>query len=185
MGVSTAATKATGPPKEVVPAHPARILIAELTDYDAKMNSPTPSPAKEFTLAPALSGETLASANFPLCQALLRNERRYPWVIMVPTRPHMTEIFDLLPADQAAMWAEISAASAALKAATGATKINIAAFGNMTPQLHVHLVARTEGDAHWPASAVGVDGAQPYDAGIIPAWWAGFLDQLPLLPAAL
>ena len=50
----------------------------------------------------------------------------------------------------------------------------------MTPQLHVHIVARSEGDPHWPSSAIGVDAAQPYSSDALPRWWSALLDRLAL-----
>jgi diadenosine tetraphosphate (Ap4A) HIT family hydrolase len=74
----------------------------------------------------------------------------------------MTEIFELSVADQALLLAEISQVGSALKQLTGATKINIAAIGNIVRQLHVHVIARFEGDANWPGPVWGFGKAEPY-----------------------
>ena len=94
-----------------------------------RQNSTRDLKAIDFTLTPALDNEAKARATLDLNRLLLRDEQRYPWVILVPQRPGMVEIFDLLPGDQAQLWAEIARVSAALKDITGAQKVNIAALG--------------------------------------------------------
>ena len=131
-----------------------------------------------FSLDPALAAEALRAADLPLCAVLLRDEARFPWLVLVPRRAGASEPWDLLPGDRAALWSETERVGAALKAATGADKINIAVFGNMVPQLHVHVVARAEGDAAWPGSAVGLPRA-PYPSGV-PSFWSALLAALGL-----
>ncbi|MEM9422980.1 MAG: HIT domain-containing protein [Pseudomonadota bacterium] len=149
--------------------------------------------ARNFDLAPALASEILKDTQMPLCKVILRNERRYPWLILVPQRYKISggrsvaeeksqavEVSDLLPGDRAVMWREVDEAAAALKAVTRCDKINIAAFGNVTQQLHVHILARSASDPHWPGSAVGVDEREPYPSGSSPGWWPAFLARLAL-----
>ena len=128
-----------------------------------------------FAVAEALTTEALASADLPLCRVLLRDEARFPWVVLVPRRAGLREAFDLLPGDRARLARETEAVGAALLAVTGAAKLNTAAFGNLCPQLHVHLIARLPGDAAWPASAVGLPRA-PYSAA--PPFWPALLRRL-------
>lgn len=90
-----------------------------------------------------------------LCQLRLQNDSRWPWLVMVPERNGMSEIFDLSPSDQALLSVEANRVAAALKQVTGATKINVGALGNIVRQLHVHLVGRHEGDAAWPGPVWG------------------------------
>ena len=97
-----------------------------------------------------------------LCQLRIQNDSRWPWLVMVPERPGMTEIFELSAADQALLLSEITKVGAALKQVTGATKINSAAIGNIVRQLHVHVIARFEGDANWPGPIWGYGSAEPY-----------------------
>ncbi|MBW6423631.1 HIT family protein [Rhizobium sp. XQZ8] len=98
-----------------------------------------------------------------LCQLRIQNDSRWPWLVMVPERPGMTEIFELSAADHALLLSEITKVGAALKQVTGATKINTAAIGNIVRQLHVHVIARFEGDANWPGPIWGFGQAVPYD----------------------
>ena len=130
-----------------------------------------------FVVAEALTAEALANADLPLCRVLLRDEARFPWVVLVPRRPGATETFDLLPGDRQRLREETEAVGAGLLAVTGAAKLNTAAFGNLCPQLHVHLIARSPGDAAWPGSAVGLPRV-PYSAA--PAFWPVLLRRLAL-----
>lgn len=97
-----------------------------------------------------------------LCQLRIQNDSRWPWLVMVPERPGMTEIFELSPEEQVQLSAEVNRVAAALKRVTGATKINVGALGNIVRQLHVHVIARFEGDANWPGPIWGFGQAQPY-----------------------
>ena len=97
-----------------------------------------------------------------LCQLRIQNDSRWPWLVMVPQRAGMTEIFELSAEDQTLLLAEITRVGAALKQVTGATKINTAAIGNIVRQLHVHVIARFEGDANWPGPVWGFGQSVPY-----------------------
>ncbi len=98
-----------------------------------------------------------------LCQLRLLKDSRWPWLMLVPQRPDKTEIFELAPLDQAMLTFETNMIAEALKTATGARKINIGALGNVVSQLHVHVVARNEGDPNWPGPIWGFGAAVPYD----------------------
>lgn len=134
---------------------------------------------RPFRVDERLTAEAPASADLPLCRLLLRDEARFPWIVLVPRRAGVSEAFNLLPGDRARLWAEVDLAAAALKAATGADKINVAAFGNLCPQLHVHVVARRAGDAAWPGSAIGLP-REGYASGVVPAFWPALLARLAL-----
>ena len=132
----------------------------------------------EFTLHERLAGDSVALGEGPLSTVRLMNDRRYAWLLLVPRRPDLREIHELGAADRALLIEEIAGASRALQAATGAAKINVGALGNMVPQLHVHIVARSPGDAVWPGPVWGQGKAEPYDA-------AGLAAQRSRLVAAL
>lgn len=134
--------------------------------------------SKPFALDPALSAEALASVDLPLCRLLLRDEARFPWLVLVPRRAGLLESVDLLPGDRTRLWGEAERVGAALLSVTGAAKLNTAAFGNLCPQLHLHLIARAPGDAAWPGSAVGLP-REAYSAGV-PSWWPALLARLSL-----
>lgn len=108
-----------------------------------------------FTLDPRLTADTYPVTSLPLCDVLLMNDARYPWLILVPRRAGAVEISDLDADEQALLWQEVNRASAALRAAAPCDKLNLGALGNIVRQLHVHLVARREGDAAWPGPVWG------------------------------
>ncbi|MFD2237873.1 HIT domain-containing protein [Aureimonas populi] len=118
-----------------------------------------------FLLDPRLEADTIPLARLPLCRALLMNDRRWPWVILVPERPGLVELFDLAAPERALLAEEASLTAEALKAQTGALKINLGALGNMVRQFHLHVIARQEGDEGWPGPVWGRPGAAPYEAG--------------------
>jgi len=117
---------------------------------------------KEFELDPRLAADTFLVGETPLCQLLLMNDARYPWLILVPRRGDITEPFELGEADQAQLWQESMRLGEAMKAHFAADKLNIAALGNQVAQLHVHHIARFHVDAAWPGPVWGVGSAVPY-----------------------
>jgi diadenosine tetraphosphate (Ap4A) HIT family hydrolase len=119
--------------------------------------------AAGWSLHPQLERDTVAIGDLPLCRALLINDANYPWMLLVPRRPRISEIIDLPEREQVQLMGEIAQASAAMKSATGCDKINVAALGNVVPQLHVHVIARSHGDAAWPKPVWGAAPARPYD----------------------
>jgi len=118
-----------------------------------------------FTLHPRLAADTIAIGDLPLCSVLLTDDSRYPWLVLVPRRLGAREIVDLSAEDRAVLIEEIAAASRALRAVTGAEKLNVAAIGNVVAQLHVHIVARFAADAAWPEPVWGRGSAVRYGAG--------------------
>ena len=100
-----------------------------------------------FALHPKLAADTHWIEDWPLCRVLLMDDRRFPWLILVPRRADAVEIHDLKPSDRAALIEEIARASSALAELHKPCKINTAALGNAVRQLHVHVVARARGDA--------------------------------------
>lgn len=119
--------------------------------------------ADGFQLDRRLAGDTVWVADWELCGVHLMNDRRYPWVVLVPRRAGLVEPFDLAVAEQALLWREVGYAGAALKRMTGCRKVNIGALGNIVSQLHVHVVARNEGDAAWPGPVWGKGVAERFE----------------------
>ena len=115
-----------------------------------------------FSLHKQLANDTIEVGDLPLCQILLMNDARFPWLILVPRREHMSEIFDLSMKDQQLLLQETSFVAERLKDLTGADKMNMAALGNQVPQLHVHVIARFKDDAAWPAPVWGNGKAVAY-----------------------
>lgn len=106
--------------------------------------------------------DTLPVGELPLCRVLLMDDANYPWCILVPRRDGIREIHELATADIEQLAFEIPAVSAAMQAAFSADKMNVAALGNVVPQLHVHVIARFETDAAWAAPVWGRLPATPY-----------------------
>jgi diadenosine tetraphosphate (Ap4A) HIT family hydrolase len=104
----------------------------------------------DFELDPRLAADTLPIADLDLCSVRLMNDARYPWLVLVPRRPDMVEIFDLDDADQLQLHAEIRRCAEGLQSLEKPDKLNIAALGNQVSQLHVHIIARFREDAAWP-----------------------------------
>jgi diadenosine tetraphosphate (Ap4A) HIT family hydrolase len=115
-----------------------------------------------FNLHPRLAADTHLVCDWPLSRVLLMNDARYRWLILVPRRADAVELFNLDAADRGELTEEIANAARTLKHLTGAPKINIGALGNLVPQLHVHIVARSPGDPAWPGPVWGHSAAIPY-----------------------
>ncbi|MFC6489830.1 HIT family protein [Nitratireductor sp. GCM10026969] len=115
-----------------------------------------------FELDPRLETESIPVAWLGLCELRLRDDRRWPWLLLIPQRPGIEELHDLTPLDQAMLSFETNLVSKALKEMTGCTKINCAALGNVVRQLHVHVIARNEGDHGWPGPIWGHGVREPY-----------------------
>ena len=120
-----------------------------------------------FTLHPTLARDTVEVTRLPLCRVLLMNDRRFPWLILVPERDSVREIHQLSPADRAALIEEIALGSGVMERLFHPNKLNVGALGNIVPQLHVHIVARTAGDPAWPGPVWGSGAAVPYAEGEI------------------
>lgn len=115
-----------------------------------------------FSLDSRLAADTLAVADLPLSAVRLMNDATYPWLILVPRREGAVEIVDLLPEDRVQLMEEIATVSGVLRAMTACDKLNVAALGNMVPQLHVHVIGRFAGDPAWPGPVWGKAPPQPY-----------------------
>jgi diadenosine tetraphosphate (Ap4A) HIT family hydrolase len=117
-----------------------------------------------FALHPTLSRDTVEVARLPLCRVLLMNDRRFPWLILVPEQEGLREIQDLPPADRSILIEEIVQAGQVLVRLFQPDKLNTGALGNLVPQLHVHVVARFATDAPWPGPVWGSGAAVAYAA---------------------
>ena len=116
-----------------------------------------------WSLHPQLETDTVMVGDLPLSRLLVSNDANYPWLVLVPRRPGASEIIDLEEADRARLMIEITMASRSLKAVTSCDKLNVAAIGNMVPQLHVHVIARRRGDPAWPKPVWGAVPPRDHD----------------------
>lgn len=120
-----------------------------------------------FSVDPAFETGSANLGDLSLSQVRLQLDRRWPWLILIPRRAGVREIEDLSTADQAQLMAEIVACGPAVRAMGEALglaveKLNVGALGNVTPQLHVHIVGRRRGDPAWPGPVWGVGLAEPF-----------------------
>ena len=114
-----------------------------------------------FSIDPRLERDSVAIADLGLCQLRVMRDARWPWLLAIPQREGIEEMFELAPLDQTMLTFEVNEVARALSSVTGAEKINVAAIGNKVRQLHVHIVARFEGDANWPGPIWGHGEAEP------------------------
>lgn len=121
-----------------------------------------PEEKRGFSLDARLDADSFPVLWLGLCELRLMNDQRWPWVVLVPQRPGIVELHDLTPLDQAMLTFETNLVAQALKQKTGCHKINSGALGNVVRQLHVHIVARNEGDPGWPGPVWGHGVREPY-----------------------
>lgn len=118
-----------------------------------------------WSLHPQLERDTIPLGDMALSRVFVSKDANYPWLLLVPRRPDIVEIIDLDEAEQAQLMGEITQVSRALRDVTPCDKLNIAALGNVVPQLHVHVIARRKTDKAWPKPVWGVAEPKDHDAG--------------------
>jgi diadenosine tetraphosphate (Ap4A) HIT family hydrolase len=118
-----------------------------------------------FFLHPRLAADTVVLGHLELSLLLLMNNATYPWFILVPERVGASEIFELAETDRLILIEEVALLSRALTDELRPDKLNIAALGNLVPQLHLHVIARFRSDPAWPAPVWGKTEARPYSEG--------------------
>ncbi len=119
--------------------------------------------SSDWSLHPQLQRDTVNIGDLPLSRVLIINDANYPWMLLVPRRPAVAEIIELDEIERAQLMTEIARVGRALKTVTQCDKLNIAALGNVVPQLHVHVIARRQGDAAWPRPVWGQMPPLAYD----------------------
>lgn len=120
-----------------------------------------------FTLHPQLAKDTVWVTDLALCKVLLMNDAQYPWLILVPQLADLREIYELNSEQRQILWEESDQISRVLVQLFNPTKLNIAALGNMVPQLHIHHIARFTTDPAWPAPVWGKVPAQSYEVTVL------------------
>ena len=114
-------------------------------------------------LDPRLADDTAPVTDLPLCEVRLMDDANHPWLVLVPKVQDAVELIDLTPSQRTLLNAEIAIASRALKTLFKPDKLNVAALGNLVPQLHVHVIARFHDDIAWPRPVWGAADARPYE----------------------
>jgi len=146
----------------VLPTAVQRLIVAQTRCSDH---------AVAFELHPRLAADGIRIGDLPLCTLLLNNDSRFPWCILVPRLDGLRDLHEVPHAHRDALFNEIERVSVALQQISHPDKMNVAALGNMVPQLHIHVIARHTTDVAWPAPVWSVPGATPYP------------DPLPLIAA--
>lgn len=113
-------------------------------------------------LHPQLADDTTPVASWPLCELRLMDDANHPWLVLVPRVTDAVELVDLNTTQQSELMREIGVASRMLQAVFKPYKLNVAALGNLVPQLHVHVIARYQDDIAWPRPVWGNAAARPY-----------------------
>ena len=123
-----------------------------------------------FEIDPAFLATSHELGELGLSHVRLQDDARYPWIVLIPRAAGARELEDL-PRDQLdQLTDEILAAGRAVRAlGLSVDKLNVGQLGNVTPQLHVHVVGRRVGDAAWPGPVWGHSAAQPYDEAALAA----------------
>ena len=122
-------------------------------------------PEHGFELDERLRADTHHVASLDLCELLLMDDARWPWLILVPRRAGARELHHLDATGRAHASEEHTTVAAILQDLTGAASMNVAALGNVVAQLHLHVVARSPGDPNWPGPVWGHGERRPYDEG--------------------
>lgn len=118
-----------------------------------------------FSISPGITRSASPLLDLPLCTVLLKEDARWPWLILVPRREGMEALLDLEPADLAACMDEMRDAFNAIRREAGVERVNMGVLGNVVPQLHIHIVGRWAGDPAWPGPVWGVEGKVAYETG--------------------
>jgi diadenosine tetraphosphate (Ap4A) HIT family hydrolase len=122
----------------------------------------------EFEIDPAFIATSHAVGDLPLCHVRLQDDARYPWLVLIPRLAGLREIEQLSAGDRARLMEEAVLAGKAVRVLGGlfdfeVEKLNIGALGNVTAQLHVHVVGRRAEDPAWPGPVWGHSAAEAYD----------------------
>jgi len=104
--------------------------------------------------------------NLKLCSVRLIDNSKFPWIILIPNRKNITDITELNLKDQNLLMKEIVHCSRLMKKIFKTKKLNIEKIGNIVPQLHIHVIARSVKDISWPLSVWVVKG-KPYSKAIL------------------
>ena len=115
-----------------------------------------------FEVAPAFEAGSLAAAEWPLCHVRLQDDARFPWLILIPRVEGAVELEDLSIQQRATLMEETVRAGALVRRLGSVEKLNVGAIGNVTAQLHVHVIGRRREDGLWPDPVWGRGPVVPY-----------------------
>ena len=101
-----------------------------------------------------------------LCSVRLIDNCKFPWIILIPNKKNITDITELNLKDQISLMKEIVHCSKLMKKIFKTKKLNVEKIGNIVPQLHIHIIARSIKDSSWPLS-VWVVKEKPYSKKLL------------------
>jgi diadenosine tetraphosphate (Ap4A) HIT family hydrolase len=131
----------------------------------------------EFVLNKQLEADTHLVCELENCSLRLLDDARWPWLVLVPRIAGIEEWHDLTKGQRIMIDDEVARIASHLKAITGCEKINIATIGNMVRQLHIHVIARNQGDANWPGPVWGYGEREPYEVDSAKAFIESFKSE--------
>ena len=117
----------------------------------------------DFELHSDLRRDGILIGKFELCVVLMINDATYPWFVLVPQRNGIRDTIDLCASDHQRLFEESRTFGKAIMQIFDGEKLNVAALGNVTPQLHLHHVVRFQNDAAWPAPIWGKQPLKPWE----------------------
>ncbi|WP_029074875.1 HIT domain-containing protein [Kaistia adipata] len=132
-----------------------------------------------FEVNERIAADSVFVAEWPLCQLRLMDDRRFPWLLLLPRKPGLEEWTELAEDELAVLAVEIKQACAALGAVAKFDKLNVGALGNIVRQMHVHIIGRSVGDAAWPGPVWGQGTREPYS----PEAREALVERLRALPS--
>lgn len=127
-------------------------------------------PSPDFQAAAGFEAGSIHVTDWPLCQVRLQDDARFPWLILLPRVAGAVEVEDLSVEQRQILMEEMVQAGALIRQMADVMdlkvdKLNMAALGNVTSQLHVHVVGRRHDDGLWPDPIWGRPGAKPLETG--------------------
>ena len=134
----------------------------------------------DWTLHLQLAADTVNLGDLPLSRVLVMSDATFPWLVLVPRKADLVEVIDLGDDEQTQLMREVAQTARALRELTACDKLNIAALGNMVPQLHVHVIARFRHDAAWPNPVWGRAGAKAYERAALDGFTASVRGKIGL-----
>lgn len=117
-----------------------------------------------FAIDPRITRSSAPFLELPLSTVLLKEDARWPWLILVPRVEGAQELTDLSDAAAARLLVELRLCARAIATEPHVERTNVGALGNVVPQLHVHVIGRWADDAAWPGPVWGVEGKVAYAA---------------------
>jgi diadenosine tetraphosphate (Ap4A) HIT family hydrolase len=127
----------------------------------------------KFKLHHRLQEDTVEIVRLELSLVLLMNDSSFPWLVLVPEREGVQEVYELNSEDRFVLIEEIAAVSEIIRQLYSPDKINIGALGNLVPQLHIHVIGRFRTDHAWPGPVWSSGPARPYQTEMLETVCAG------------